>query len=396
MNIAIICDFPFPNGLAATNRILAYGKGLVENKNKVIVYIYRPTEKKKNNFDNIDTTGQINGLNYQYSSKSVYRYTNKLLYSFQLFYGILNLGKILFNNNKNCAIDCIIISNDSPLILYYYYVLTKLFRINKIFFIFDEYPRPIRRFLKEKIPFYKKNLYKVILKNYTGLISMTNDLISFYKDIIKRDMKVHILPVIIDVDWFKNIQIKNKKNNLCYMGNLELAKDNIDNIIKAFSIVNSEQTELYFDIYGLPNEEDKNILLQLIKDLYLEKKVFLKGRIYREKVPTILKESKILVSSQPLTKRASGGFPTKLGEYLIAETPAIFTDVGEISRYVSDEVDCFLVTPCSPVKYAEKIIYVLSNYEKAKIIAKKGREKIINKFGSIQQSKKLSDFIKNA
>jgi hypothetical protein len=46
MNIAILCDFPFPNGLAATNRIISYSKGLVNFGNTVTVYVYRPTEKK--------------------------------------------------------------------------------------------------------------------------------------------------------------------------------------------------------------------------------------------------------------------------------------------------------------------------------------------------------------
>lgn len=393
MNIAIVCDYPFPNGLAATNRILAYGKGLVENNNDVTVYVYRPTEKKKINFNNIDKSGEINGVKYQYSSRSVFRYTNKSLYFFQLLLSILNSGIILYNDNKKKNINCIIVSSDSIMILNYFYILSKILKKTKMFFIFDEYPKPIRRYLKKDIPKYKFFFYKVILKKYTGLISMTKDLISFYKNIIQKDIKSHLLPVIIDVDWFANIKVKNTKNNLCYMGNLELAKDNIDNIIRAFSMVTSKRTELYFDIYGLPNETDKNVLLKLIKDLGLEKKVFLKGRVSREEVPKILKESKILVSSQPLTRRAAGGFPTKLGEYLISSNPSIFTDVGEISKYVSDNAECFLVSPNNPNEFAEKIIFILENYNYAKEIAMNGRKKIISEYGYQMQTKKLNSFI---
>lgn len=62
-----------------------------------------------------------------------------------------------------------------------------------------------------------------------------------------------------------------------------------------------------------------------------------------------------MLTSQPVTKRAAGGFPTKLAEYMLSHTPAIVTNVGEIHNYVKDGEHVYMVPPCNPIKYAEKL-----------------------------------------
>ena len=121
----------------------------------------------------------------------------------------------------------------------------------------------------------------------------------------------------------------------------------------------------------------------------------LKGRAKYDDVPNILANARINVTSQPITKRAEGGFPTKMCEYMLANVPCILTDAGEITNYVQDEVTAYIVERCNPDAYAKKLDYILSNYKKALVVAENARKYVLDNFGSKQATSGLVDFIKN-
>ena len=401
LKIAIISIYPFPIGMAASNRILAYSKGFVENGGEVDVFITLPlhrinSEPKQEDF------GNYCGINYQYTSG---RYSHRLkiiralsiLSGYRFIKAILGTSKIIHKKNIVNKYDCMIISSDKIIQLFSYSKLAKLLKIKSIF-IFDEYPTPIRGRLKEKIPFYKSYLYRYILKDINAYISISEKLARYFNEFCQK--KTLILPVITDTSRFvfeqnQNIVTKICTDYICYMGNLELTKDNVDIIIKSFSIVQDKFPEIELHIYGSQNEDAQKYLSQLSEELGVSNKVLFKGRVSSEFVPQILMNSKVLVSSQPNSLRASGGFPTKLGEYLASGVPAIFTDVGENSKYVLNNVHAYFVEPDNHIKYAEKIIYILENYETAKKVATNGRNFILDNYSHITMGKKLKSFIES-
>lgn len=179
------------------------------------------------------------------------------------------------------------------------------------------------------------------------------------------------------------------------MGNMMLAKDNVDNIIRAFKRVCDDFSDVDLYLYGTPNDKDKSVVEGVIAELGLGNRVFIKGRIDYNLVPQTLANAEILVTSQPVTKRAAGGFPTKLAEYMMSHTPAIVTNVGEIHCYVQDNNTVYLVDPCDDVAYAEKMRYILSHPQEAKEVAGRAYDYAIANFGSKEVTKKLIDFLNN-
>lgn len=147
-------------------------------------------------------------------------------------------------------------------------------------------------------------------------------------------------------------------------------------------------------MYGAPTNETEYNLRELISSLNLENKVFLKGRVRSDEVPDILKKAKILVSSQPETLRASGGFPTKLGEYLISGTPALISNVGENAKYVNNGTHIYFVQPGNYVAYAQKLSYILNNYEEAQNVAENGKRFLLENYSHIKKGKELLEFLK--
>jgi len=179
------------------------------------------------------------------------------------------------------------------------------------------------------------------------------------------------------------------------MGNMELAKDNVDLIIKSFSYIAKEFPDINLYLYGEPNTATINYLQKLINELGLGERIYLQGKANYEEVPIILHSAEILLASQPNTKRASGGFPTKLGEYLLSEKPAIFTRVGENDKYVIENKHVFFVEPENMIEYANKMRYILQNYSSSVVIAKQGRQYVEDNYSYIIVGKELYNFLKS-
>ena len=124
-------------------------------------------------------------------------------------------------------------------------------------------------------------------------------------------------------------------------------------------------------------------------------RVFIKGRVDYKEVPQILANATILVTSQPNTKRAEGGFPTKMGEYMMSHTPMLVTDVGEIHEYVQDGITTFMVAPENPTAYAEKLRYILNHYDEATRVAENAYNYASTHFSTKDVTKDMLTFLKS-
>lgn len=399
INIAVLSIYSFPFGGAATNRILAYCKGLIANGVNVDIFIPHTTDYLPVK-ETLPDSGSYEGIRYFYSSgryRSEYKVLRGLARAtkFRQFYGYISSWKNICQQSKIKKYSCIIISTDLIPSLLIYSLLAK--KINaKSVFIFDEFPIPIRHKLKDAIPKWKTFLYKIVLKNIDAYISISEKLKHYYCNISSKPS--FVLPVICDVSRFYSANCDNilkTKKYLCYMGNMELSKDDVDNIIKAFAIITKDNKDLELHLYGSHNLQTNDYLKKLIISLGLSDCALLKGRVASADVPQILCNAFILVSSQPNTVRASGGFPTKLGEYLATGIPALLTDVGENSKYVKDSEHVFFVKPNDTQAYAKKLEYIIDNYTEALNIAKNGKEFILEQYSHIQQGKRLAAFLSN-
>jgi len=388
--VGILCGYRFPEGMAPTSRILAYSKGLVENGVDVDVIIFRPTDRGESLGAR---SGEINGIKYKYPYNRVWSSSSfgRWFWDRPISY-ILTLSAII-KMNKQKKIDFIFLSFDAIQNLFLFITFLRIIGIKQVF-IGDEYPIPIRHFLKDKIPFYKTILYRFIFKYLTAMVLMTENLGAYFNNI--RLKPTHILSSITDISRFENLTLANtssKKKYLCYMGNMELAKDNIDIIIEAFRQICNKYQDIDLYLYGTPSQKDFKILKDLINKYSLNDRIFFKGRINYNEVPLVLKKAYILVSSQPDTLRAAGGFPTKLGEYMATGIPILTTDVGEISNYVSHGKQLWLAKPNNPNDFAIKLEFIINNYCLALKVAIAAIHHVESNFSPKYVSSKLKCFL---
>ena len=385
--IGVLCTYRFPEGMAPTIRILSYSKGLLENQCDVEVVIFQPQVENSE----VLPEGVVDGVKYSYSHVRNPHRSGLYKALIDRPKALINAVVKLYKSNRKRKYDCILLSFDKPSYLVFYSVVLRLLGF-KLGFIGDEFPEPIRRLKKSITPYYKW-MYKLAYKFISFRVLMTDTLREFYnREVCYKP--TYILCSILNTSRFDSVtKPSNKDEVLCYMGNMMLAKDNVDNIIRSFNLIKDEFPNLELHLYGTPNESDKSVILSLIQNLNLEKRVFVKGRINYNMVPQTLASASILVTSQPKTQRAAGGFPTKLAEYMMSHTPAIVTDVGEINKYVKDGDTIYMVPPSDEYSYANKIRHILYHPEEAMQVANRAYVYAVDNFGAKNATKPLLDFI---
>ena len=373
--------------MAATTRIIAYCKGLQEHGVRTQVFVHTWIKDT----DGIPLHDKVEGVEYfnAYSYKSTSGKLHKVLVDKPRMF--LHTIKNIMKSNKEEQFDYILIAFDKINLMRIYVPLLSLLGI-KLAFIADEYPEPIRR-LKTKIPFTMKVFYKIIHRVFHFRVLMTRNLQMYYDgEICKRE--THIMSSIVDIHRFDGLRKQEvPRQYMCYMGNFDLKKDNVDNIVEAFALISDAHPDVDLYLYGTPTSSDRKIIENLIKEKNLDERVFIKGRVDYDLVPQVLMNATILVTSQPQTKRAEGGFPTKMGEYMMTGNPVILTDVGEIHQYITDGENAYMVAPHDPKVYADRLNYILNNYEEAKEVAVCGKKYILDNFSTEKICKDLKHFL---
>lgn len=392
--IGILTLWEFPEGMAPTTRILAYSKGLFENGIEVEIFSFKRIFKDEIKNEKID--GFVNGVKYTYLN--YFHAIGKQLKLIRIFDELilrLKLLHFIWRSNSQVPFDCFFVSCDD---IHSFRAYLWIFRIIKIplIFVADEFPIPIRDFMRNEVPEKMLLEYKCFHKLFSARMLMSKTLKDFYNDKI-FESPTFILNTIVDTTRFQ-IEVNNRSANkpyICYMGNMDLRKDNVENIIHAFSMIEKKHPEIELHLYGLPSSADYNFLNEKVGFFNLKEKVIFKGRASYLEVPRVLKGAIILVNSQPITKRAEGGFPTKLGEYLLSNRPSVFTNSGDISIFINNEEHAYIVEPENPKAFSLKLEYILENYEAACTVADSGYRYILENFDAKNQTKELILFLNN-
>lgn len=371
----IIRDFYEPN-IASINRCLAFAKGYGELGASTEVVFIIPNyqeDKVKESYSNVTFTY----LWERYYPKN--KYLKHIFCRLLLFRYILKLKK----NDK-----VILYSPVNPWYLFLFSRRVKIY--NEI----TEHPSEY---------FEKKGLigktrylqFKYFYKRIDGFLTISPSLNNYFVNElgISKD-KVCTINMIVDSSRFENIVIKGNKSTIAYCGTISERKDGISDLIKAFKKVSTQYTDISLTLMGrFENNITKKNVQKLIKTLNIEDKVVITGVVEADQMPLLLSEAKILVLSRPQNRQAQYGFPTKLGEYLMTANPIVITDVGDFKAYLKDKEEIIYTLPDNSDDFADKLIWVLNNYEKAKKIGMNGRKVALRSFNYKIEARKVLNFI---
>jgi glycosyltransferase involved in cell wall biosynthesis len=298
------------------------------------------------------------------------------------------------NINKQDKISAIIVDTQVSLTYIISYYLAKRVHAK---LIVENSEQPLRYYRNS---FTKKIIGNLKLKlqliTFDGILLITQNLIDFYKSKLNSDKKLLLVPSTVDPSRFSlaRSEIKPYKY-IGYFGSMKFGRDNIDLLIKAYSMIYKKHDNVHLVLGGMASESEARILLDLIKSLGIESKVHVLGYLSREEIVQYIINAYILVLVRSNDADTNASYPCKLTEYLATGNPVISVKVSEIDKYLVDSQHAFLVEPGSLNELSEKLDFVLNNYQFAIEVGSKGKQLTDSIFNYNYQSKRIIEFIRS-
>jgi glycosyltransferase involved in cell wall biosynthesis len=380
---------PFPHGGAISNRIHSLAKGVNENGGRAVVLITLPTESKKRESKIENISGIYDGVEYTYVSNKVTTSTVKYLRVFSYLRNFYKTYLIIKRSKKD--IDAVVFFPSRILYYYFFIIISKLVPI-KLFIEINEYP-----FIHTSNSLFLRFILRKIYNSFDGIFVMTSAIFDYIFTRIRNKDLLCKIPMTVDLKRFEDIEPNRDSDRkiITYVGNPKGTKDGVKILIKSFALLCNKFDNIKLNIVGNNPNDKKTIfeLQSLAEELKIDDNVLFKGFVSRELIPQIISDSNLLVLARPANKKAEGGFPTKLGEYLASGTPVVVTKVGEIPAYLEDQKSAYLAKPNNIEDFYLKMKLALEDYEKALEIGNRGKQVAQNSFNYKKQAKVLIEFI---
>jgi len=182
-----------------------------------------------------------------------------------------------------------------------------------------------------------------------------------------------------------------------YAGSLSEEKDGVLSLLKAAAQAAPQlapEFDLRIKILGDTTSCAGRTALRESRLLGLDDRVTFHGQVPHDEVRELLAECHVLALPRPVSRQASGGFPTKLGEYLSTARPVLTTAVGDIPRYLRHGETCVMVAPNDVAALAQSLLDIAWGYREAQVIGARGRQLVERSFAATIQAPKVVSFVK--
>lgn len=383
LRFALIFLGPYPKGNVSTIRIHSYCKSLAKNGYFVKVLLLAPCKEAA---VNEERNGIHEGVHYQYLTDITWGKKNVSIFTKASYY-ILGLIKSLKYLKKD-KISCLLSYHNNPISNVFYWIVSRILQIP---FVLDktEYPRGYQENSKiiEKID-------RFFLKCYDGFIVISSELKGYYFQI---NHNVFLLPMTIDIDRFKSVKkiYVDKPYIAVVFGshNRDGLKESIMAYKQYLNILLNEtpyQLMLIGNVESLINKEE---IKAYIIENSLEDKVNFMGLVDIDKVPSLLLNASCLLTTP--NSYISGGFPTKLGEYMLSDVPIVATSAGEINYYLTHKKDILLSEPGDINNIALSLCFIHRNPDKARLLAQNAYQTVLSDFNADNYIDDLITFLES-
>ncbi|MEJ5104619.1 glycosyltransferase family 4 protein [Chryseobacterium sp. MYb328] len=379
MKIILIASYYFPIQDVSSLRIHSYCKALAKKGIDIHVLMVYPAHIE------CPDNGVFEGVNYSFLSDKKYYNGNILDKLYFRFSGLYHIKKFIFNKKAEVVLS------------YHDNILTNLFVklftfLASIPFVIDKTEYPYGYFQMSRV---RQLMERMNLSLFDGFIVISNTLKDFYSKISKN---VFLLPMTIDPNRFSDVKIEKKEEKYVSLTFGVHNRDGLlDSVITFHKYLNKSQKKS-FKLYLIG---DYKILCEnfpeclniekYIQENKLENYIFFLGRKPIQEVPVILAGAECLITTP--TKYVSGGFPTKLGEYMLSGVPVIATKAGEISDYVTDEYDIFLCEVGDLEAMANKIVFIEDHPTEALLVGRNAINTAQIKFNADTYVDSLLEFL---
>ncbi len=377
--------FSFPEGDAATNRVLTFAKGFYEQGLKVHVICSGSGYTS-------DLEGVFNGIYYYHPYGQKTRNRHFLVRRFQKFVKYFRTFGLVRRLNREEKIVAMNILTNLFLTHTYTWFLSRIFRTK---LIVECSEHPLRHFQKSSFKLLAGRVkFYFEARLCDGIYCISRYLIDYHRDHGINPAKLLLVPSTVDPSRF----IMKEKSPfpfpyVGYFGALTFWRDNVDLLIKAYAEVYKRHPGVNLVLGGFGSDEERQAIRDLSDGLDIGSKVILLDYMQRDEILNYIIHAHVLVMVRSNNLDAVASYPSKLTEYVATGNPVITVNVGEVSDYYADGVNAYVVEPENVNALAQKLDYVLGNYENAKAVCLRGKETIDTTFNYSFQAKRMIGFI---
>lgn len=376
-DLIVVSAEPFPNGHAATNRMLSYLTGLAQRKDILYLCLASPSSSDS---PNKKKEGCFSGIYFQYISNPIINHhRNSLFRALSLFWRhcLIFILLILFYKAK-----AVLIYSSKRQLTTIVQVACKI-RATPLY-------RDITELVGYNYSHNKKDIAKMKnnLASYSGLITISQGIYNYFDNIPIE--KKFLLPVLVDISRFEGHKDSENYFFCCSGANLE--RDGLLDSLNGFLLFNNTTKGYTFEIATyLDLTNPYHIKCKEIIDSHSDVIHYL-GSFPSYEIPSKMSHATALMLT-PHSNYQTKGFPTKLGEYLASGTPTICSSTDDLMSVVSCKT-AYIVKPNAPDMIAETLQLIVNNPEEASIIGSNGRQLMINKYTISSYEERLINFLK--
>lgn len=372
--IAFVNTLKVPSGEASVNRILSLAKGLVECGDEVHILSSAVHSKEYREC-------QIDGITVHNYGLNVSGYG--------LFQSLRNIVKKIGNERY----DYVVVESSSSILIWSLFFTCKRYGC-KYSREVSEFPFVMMRtglFAKIHAWINVHTIYKL----FDAIFIMTTPLVKFFQPLTRRNCRILHLPMTVDTERFNITRNDTGKwgRYVAYCGDMSGNKDGVENLIHSFGKISANHPDVKLLLIGGASTLERiDELKKLVEDNGYDNIIFY-GRVSRDQMPQLLKNAEVLALARPSSLQSTGGFPTKLGEYLSTGNVVVVTAVGDIPEYLNEH-NSYIVAPDDNDKFSEALNMALSNREESQRRGENGKRLADTVFNFRVQSRRLHDFIK--
>ena len=374
MKVYIITGEPFPNGLAATNRIKCYAKAVISQGAGCEVIVFRKTENPSNPTNTVGIGMFDSVIPFRYIHGSPVPNKNFFIRKMEGLTAERRTVRYLKKRLKPNDIVFAYIGRD----LGFVEKLITLTHDKKGVFCRDlcELPYGTGEETAQTIRCRQYMLERVFPK-IDGFVAISDALFDLAKTYASADSSVIKIPIMVE---FAKYSIEDRSDRvkvpfIFHAGTLTEKKDGFISMLEAFAIAeNRLPFPIRFVVAGdLESSPDKEKICSMIDRYNLKEKIVFLGYLKSDEVLKPLSEASLVVLNKYPNQQNQYGFSTKLGEYMAAGKPVVITRVGEAMNWLSDKENAYIVDYGNTGQLADTIIKAFENPEERRRIGDNAR-----------------------
>ncbi len=298
-------------------------------------------------------------------------------------YGAYRLFQLLKKESPD-----LLFAENSPLVLFWGFICARILNVPRIATVIHATMKPDRR-----VRFKKDIINRFILHRLDKIGVVSNaKLKSLVKKYNLKPEKIVLIPNGIDIAKFTDLEQRNglkqeigisEGDKIIGMVGRLVRKKGHDVLLKSAKDILVDFPNAKFLIIG--DGEERASLEKLVTDLGIGESVIFLGE--RKDIADLISLFDIAV----LCSRDES-LPVALLEYTAVSKPIVATNVGGNSEIIVDTKSGFLVPPDNPKALAIKIIELLKNEKKGRIMGRLARKIAEDKFSLEQMMGKMERF----